>query len=314
MNRIYHNNFISNNHSVGKSHYYLHRKNIWNTSSEGNYWSEFGKYDHGGDGVCDSTYYISYDNDDHYPLMNPYNGSIPPDTLNPYFSIDPYMFNNDIILPEESIPIMFQTNEPGRYEIIVDSDRNDVFDSTSDITIANDTKDSFNQITWDGTDSRGNNVEDGSYRIQIMFWDPSGNPIDEPFVLSPVSIVTDSDDDGVLDIDDAFPFDPRETTDMDGDGIGDNSDGDRDGDGYPNHDDHFPSNRNEWRDTDGDGLGDNEDLDDNGNNIDDIVEVPLSVMIMMMPIILIYLVNRSVSRRKKEREAQKKEEQADGEQ
>ena len=43
----------------------------------------------------------------------------------------------------------------------------------------------------------------------------------------------DSDGDGVLDADDAFPNDPNETTDTDGDGIGNNADSDDDGDGIP---------------------------------------------------------------------------------
>ncbi|MCC2606409.1 FG-GAP-like repeat-containing protein [Planctobacterium marinum] len=44
----------------------------------------------------------------------------------------------------------------------------------------------------------------------------------------------DIDDDGVPDIEDAFPFDPHESTDTDGDGIGDNSDPDIDNDGLSN--------------------------------------------------------------------------------
>ena len=42
----------------------------------------------------------------------------------------------------------------------------------------------------------------------------------------------DDDNDFVLDSDDAFPMDPSETVDTDGDGIGDNSDMDDDGDGW----------------------------------------------------------------------------------
>ena len=41
----------------------------------------------------------------------------------------------------------------------------------------------------------------------------------------------DDDNDGVLDENDAFPLDPKETTDLDGDGIGDNADTDDDGNG-----------------------------------------------------------------------------------
>ncbi len=41
------------------------------------------------------------------------------------------------------------------------------------------------------------------------------------------------DNDGVKDVDDTFPFDPREWLDTDGDGIGNNSDDDDDNDGIP---------------------------------------------------------------------------------
>lgn len=71
---------------------------------------------------------------------------------------------------------------------------------------------------------------------------------------------TDTDGDGTGDNADVYPNDPNEWADMDGDGIGDNSDPDRDGDGYPNEEDAFPGDPTEWIDTDGDGVGDNADL------------------------------------------------------
>ena len=46
---------------------------------------------------------------------------------------------------------------------------------------------------------------------------------------------------------DAFPNDTSETTDSDGDGVGDNSDA-------------FPNDANETTDSDGDGIGDNSDV------------------------------------------------------
>ncbi len=50
----------------------------------------------------------------------------------------------------------------------------------------------------------------------------------------------DADDDGVEDKNDAFPTDPSESTDTDGDGVGDNADTDDDGDGVADYSDRSP--------------------------------------------------------------------------
>ena len=89
----------------------------------------------------------------------------------------------------------------------------------------------------------------------------------------------------------AFPNDPTQWEDLDGDGFGDNlsgnnpdpylfdfdndgyndsidplpklaSPGDRDADGVLDADDVFPEDYREWADADGDGEGDNADTDD----------------------------------------------------
>ena len=115
----------------------------------------------------------------------------------------------------------------------------------------------------------------------------------------------DDDNDGVTDLDDAFPFDPNEWADNDDDGAGDNADPDDDNDGQsdvdenacgsdpldvgslsPDNDsdaspdcvdadddndgvpdvvDAFPFDPNEWADNDGDGVGDNADPDDDND-------------------------------------------------
>ncbi|NVJ62007.1 MAG: thrombospondin type 3 repeat-containing protein, partial [Gammaproteobacteria bacterium] len=77
----------------------------------------------------------------------------------------------------------------------------------------------------------------------------------------------DRDGDGVKDVDDAFPNDPTEWSDLDGDGIGDNADTDRDGDGVLNENDAFPNDPNESSDLDGDGIGDNADTDRDGDGV-----------------------------------------------
>ena len=77
----------------------------------------------------------------------------------------------------------------------------------------------------------------------------------------------DSDKDGVANSADAFPNDPTESKDTDGDGIGDNADTDDDGDNVPDSEDAFPRDATESLDTDGDGVGNNADTDDDGDGV-----------------------------------------------
>ena len=74
------------------------------------------------------------------------------------------------------------------------------------------------------------------------------------------------------DIIDAFPLDPDEVVDSDGDGIGNTADRDDDGDGVSDSDDAFPFDPTESADTDSDGIGDNRDEDDDNDNIPDAVD------------------------------------------
>jgi len=83
-----------------------------------------------------------------------------------------------------------------------------------------------------------------------------------------VIVDVDSDNDGTMDLDDAFPQDPSETTDTDGDGTGDNADvfpndasetTDSDSDGTGDNADAFPQDPLETLDSDGDGVGNNAD-------------------------------------------------------
>ena len=66
----------------------------------------------------------------------------------------------------------------------------------------------------------------------------------------------DTDGDGVPDLLDAFPQDASETSDNDGDGVGDNADTDDDNDGVSDQDDAFPFDAGASNDTDADGVAD----------------------------------------------------------
>ena len=90
--------------------------------------------------------------------------------------------------------------------------------------------------------------------------------------LSNVVARPDIDRDGVPDMRDAFPSDPAEYLDTDGDGIGNHADSDSDGDGVEDSTDGAPLDRYEVMDTDGDGVGDGADLDDDGDEVLDVFD------------------------------------------
>lgn len=293
-NWIYHNNFIENEHQVLITGSYYWNYNLWDNGYEGNHWSDYPGSDVSGDGIGDSPYPISYYSSDYFPLIQPWNGSLPPDTVLPFFERNPIINYRNLMIPRDEIRIGFEASEWGHYEIIIDTDGTQGFDNTTDTILRGDTYAEYQYVFWNGQDNEGNYLEDGEYGIQVMIWDRAGNPILEPYDAGYVSTVKDMDGDGVIDAEDAFPNDPTESEDFDGDGIGDNSDTDWDNDGYPNYDDAFPWDGNEWKDSDDDGIGDNADTDDNDNGIPDVAEIPLALIILLIPIVTLILTNRYV--------------------
>jgi len=90
----------------------------------------------------------------------------------------------------------------------------------------------------------------------------------------------DDDNDGISDEYEVElntdPLDENDTpSDIDSDGIPDSLDDDRDGDGVPNTLDVYPNDNTEWLNTDGDQLGNNADLDDDNDGISDEYEIEL---------------------------------------
>jgi len=71
-NMFYHNNFIMNNNHV-TSYMYETGPEIWDNGYEGNYWSDYNGTDLNGDGIGDTPYIIDENNQDNYPLIDPWN-------------------------------------------------------------------------------------------------------------------------------------------------------------------------------------------------------------------------------------------------
>jgi len=82
-NRFHHNNFINNTHQVDPGD----AVNSWNTTAEGNYWSDYHGQDVDGNGIGDTPYIIDETNQDNFPLMHPL---IPPIDVAPPITSDDY--------------------------------------------------------------------------------------------------------------------------------------------------------------------------------------------------------------------------------
>ena len=118
---------------------------------------------------------------------------------------------------------------------------------TSSIDVGNTTN-----YTIEGLD------EGRTYYFAATAYDGSNNESGYSNQISYTVPYTDTDGDGVPDYQDAFPSNPSETVDTDGDGIGNNADTDDDGDGMPdtweNQYGFNPLEDDASDDEDGDGL------------------------------------------------------------
>ena len=121
---------------------------------------------------------------------------------------------------------------------------------------------------WDISSSVPESTVLGNYSLEITLLKIGGirSTVNLNNVVEIIGV--DTDRDGVVDDEDAFPSDPSESLDSDSDGVGDNSDAfpsdpseslDSDGDEIGDNSDVFPNNIGEWLDSDGDGVGDNSD-------------------------------------------------------
>lgn len=97
----------------------------------------------------------------------------------------------------------------------------------------------------------------------------------------------DDDDDGVPDLDDAFPLDVNESLDTDLDGIGNNADPDDDNDGLADIDEALYGTDPLNVDTDGDGISDGEEVALGTDPlVDEVVRAQRSVIIIINSILM----------------------------
>ena len=132
----------------------------------------------------------------------------------------------------------------------------------------------------------------GSYKltVSIIPWvsegdNPANNTVTKDVYVEqdtdrdgiPDSKDDDKDGDGVLNSEDAFPLDSKESRDSDGDSLGNNADPDDDNDGVLDADDAFPEDPLYSKDMDKDGTPDETDTDIDGDGLENEEESSLGL-------------------------------------
>ena len=136
----------------------------------------------------------------------------------------------------------------------------------------------------------------GTYSIQVTVtpWEATGDDGSNNSTSKSVTVVQDTDrdgisnasdadddNDGVLDSEDAFPTNRDEIKDSDGDGKGNNADTDDDNDGTLDVDDQLPEDPKFTKDMDGDGFADEIDEDIDGDLLSNEAETSTGTMMVV---------------------------------
>ena len=153
--------------------------------------------------------------------------------------------------PDDAVAEADETNNIGEKAQFIDRDTDN--DGIGNLDDDDDDQDGYNDTIEEelGTDPL----------------DKLDTPPDLDLDLIPDVYDDDIDGDKVLNEEDAFPRDPDESEDYDGDGVGDNTDPDDDNDGIPDDVDEMPY------DTDNDGLDNDLDDDDDNDGILDVNDI-----------------------------------------
>jgi hypothetical protein len=170
----YANTFFENNFGIQPDFAYVSEGNFWDNGSVGNYWSDYKGADANGDGIGDTPYVINAENQDRYPLMNPWNPVTPFDSVPPRISVSS---PENRVYNVSSIPLVFSICEAS-------SSMSYSLDGQDNVTVAGN-------VTLSG-------LPNGAHNLTVYVTDRSGNigvsettffdvDVPEPFPAVPVA-------------------------------------------------------------------------------------------------------------------------------
>ena len=145
----YNNTFFKNNFLI--EYFSVNEGNFWDNGSLGNHWSGYEGVDANGDGIGDTPYVINDDNQDRYPLMNPWDPVIPFDTVPPRISVSSPV---DKVYNVSSVPLTFL-----------------IYEASSSMSYSLDGQDNVTVVG----NATLNGLANGAHNLTVYVTDSSGN-------------------------------------------------------------------------------------------------------------------------------------------
>lgn len=239
-NSVYHNNFFKND--IGAID---ECNNTWDNGAHGNYWDDYAGTDANGDGIGDTSYTISQENKDDFPLMS----IIFPDIISVPTNVELVTTSWDDTPSLTWNPSVYSKGIEGYY-VKIDSNPEIYVGDTTSWTSSDAVSDGVHTfyVRAKGTDNTTSAYASITFSIDTMFidtdtdgWsdeeeqeyntdpnDPDNYPLDTDSDRIPDSVDTDDDNDGYSDdMELSYGTDAKDSndypTDTDGDGVPDNA-------------------------------------------------------------------------------------------